>query len=190
MCCSALSTFSFALSNMSHRVSLRYRSMASNTARRSLRLRVSPPIGQALPMNLLKNRCGTLLIIYAKGLTVVVAEIELIHVSLQVLFAHALVNARQAALEDREVAFNRVRMHGATDVFASTMRNGLMTGRDGSKDAVLPRFVRHQVRVGCHVRLENRLERLGGHVRDVERTHLPAALHKGEHRVLVRVAAI
>lgn len=70
-------------------------------------------------MNLLDKRRGALLIIHAKGLAIVVAEIKLVYIALQMLLAHALVNASKAALEDREVAFNvcsssrcRERIHG------------------------------------------------------------------------------
>jgi len=50
-----------------------------------------------------------LLILDSIGRTVVVAELELGHIAVQVALATMLVHALHAALEDREVAFDRVR---------------------------------------------------------------------------------
>ena len=77
-------------------------------------------------MDLLDKRHGALLIVHAKRLAMVVAEVELVYIALQVLLAYALVNARKAALEDREVAFHGVRSHVAANVLIATMCHGLM----------------------------------------------------------------
>src|SRR5262245_11812814 len=101
------------------------RSMAMIVSNLSLRACVSPPIREALAVDLLENGNGTLLIIHAKGLAVVIAEVKLIHVALQVLFRHALVNARKPALEDGEETLRRVGVDTAgTDIFIARVANG------------------------------------------------------------------
>src|ERR1051326_9002692 len=105
-------------------------SIAISAARISLRRRVSPPIRQAFPVQLLENGNGALIVAVSERLTVVVAEVKLVNVALQVLFAHALVNASEAALEDREESFNRVRrddiVKRAAHVFVASVRDALM----------------------------------------------------------------
>jgi hypothetical protein len=79
-------------------LSRRYRSMAMRVRNRFLRCCVNPPICEALAADLLKHRSGALLIVNAERLTVVVTEVELVNVALQMLLAHALVDAGKARL--------------------------------------------------------------------------------------------
>src|SRR3954451_14876738 len=71
---------------------------------------VSPPIGQALADDPGDCLLCTLGILDAKGRALVVAEVELAEVALQVLRADVVIGADQAALQDREVRLDRVRV--------------------------------------------------------------------------------
>ena len=51
----------------------------------------------------------------------VISEIELRKVAMQMLLRAVLIDAPHASLEDRKAAFNRVRVDGAADVFASAV---------------------------------------------------------------------
>src|SRR4030081_3483471 len=69
-----------------------------------------PPIGQPLAIDALQRGNRALGIGYAKAGTMVVAEIELADVPLQVRLGNVVIGAHDAALQDREVIFDRVRM--------------------------------------------------------------------------------
>lgn len=82
---------------------------------------VRPPISKALAVDALQGQIGAASIVNAQLGAVGIAEIELVQVTLQVLFATVLVGANHAALEDRKGAFNRIGMDIATDVFPGAM---------------------------------------------------------------------
>jgi hypothetical protein len=58
----------------------------------------------------------------------VVAEIELCQVAVRMRLAHVLMDANQAALEDRKEAFKRVGVHVAADPFELGMIDAFMLG--------------------------------------------------------------
>ncbi len=76
---------------------------------------VSPPIGEALALDALGGDGGMFEIGHMAG---VVPEIELAEVALKVFGRNPLVVAVDAALEDREIVFDRVRVEElASDIF-------------------------------------------------------------------------
>jgi len=89
---------------------------------------MSPPIGEAFARDAAHNGIGTLLVAEAERHAIVVAEIEFAKVSLQMLLAHVMVDTIDPALEDREVALDRIGVGIATDVFADGVNDRLMTG--------------------------------------------------------------
>lgn len=72
-------------------------------------------IFQTLAIDTLQRPSGTLAVLTAKLRAVAVAEIELRKIAVKVLLAAMLIDALHAALEDAEIALNRV---GADDLFA------------------------------------------------------------------------
>src|SRR5687768_2983766 len=64
------------------------RSMAMMVDNASLRRCVSTLIREPLAADLLERRGCALFVVHSKGLTVVIAEVELVYVALQVLFAY------------------------------------------------------------------------------------------------------
>src|SRR4051794_20284233 len=73
-------------------------------------------IGQPTTDRALDRLLGAFLIAYAERDPLVVAKIELCQITLQMFFADVVIYAVDAALEDREIAFNRVRMCVAPDI--------------------------------------------------------------------------
>src|SRR5712664_411078 len=103
-----------------------YLSSAITTRRNVLRRVVSPPIGQALSTDFLEDRIGALVVVDAHRGAVVVTEVKLSDVALQMRFADVMICSDQAALEDGEVAFNRVRRNRAASIFLGAVIHGLM----------------------------------------------------------------
>jgi hypothetical protein len=85
----------------------------------------SPPIGKAASGDALERFFATLEII---ALARVVAEVELDAVAVQMLRAHVVVGADNAALEDAEIALDSVRVGRAAHVLASAVVHDLMLG--------------------------------------------------------------
>ena len=65
---------------------------------------VSPPVGQALIVHSVGGDAGALLVMNSKLAAVVIAEGELVEITLKVLLAAVLVDASHPALEDAEEA--------------------------------------------------------------------------------------
>jgi hypothetical protein len=61
-----------------------------------------------------------------------------------VLLAAVLIHADHAALEHAEVAFNRVGVDGAANVFVGTVIDDLVTGKIFAHMAILTGIIRHQ----------------------------------------------
>src|SRR5262245_37877210 len=76
--------------------------------------RTRPPVSEQLADNAFQ--CSVIIAI-AKRDTMVVAKIILCQVAVQMLFAAVLVDAFHAALEDRVVALDRVRVDVAANIF-------------------------------------------------------------------------
>lgn len=74
-------------------------------------------IGQSLALHALKRDCSALRVIDPEFGAGIHAEIKLRQVAIQVLVVHVLVDANEAALEDRKEAFERVGVHVAAHPF-------------------------------------------------------------------------
>ena len=72
----------------------------------------NPPIGEALALDALHGVIGAHGVGVAKRGATVVAEIKLRQIAVKVGFAAVLVDAGHAALEDAEIALNRVGVDG------------------------------------------------------------------------------
>ena len=76
-------------------------------------------------------------IIRTVGDSVVIAELELCGVAVQVLLVAVLIDALHAALEDAEIAFNRVRVDNATAILALAVRGEIVVCELAAKERVL-----------------------------------------------------
>lgn len=145
-------------------------------------------VGEALADNALERLVGAHGIVNAQRNTSIVAEIKLLQVAVEVTLATVLVNALHAALKDREVAFDRVRGGGATDVFLGLVAHNLMAHELGTHRLVDVRLVGVQRGRTVGIAVEDRLQRLPVRLVDMERANLAAALDKSEHDALVMEA--
>lgn len=84
---------------------------------------------------------------------VIVSEVELREITVEVLLGAMLIDALYAPLEDREVAFDRVRVDLAASVFASRVLHGRMLGEVTASLAVQAALVSEEPGVASDVRL-------------------------------------
>jgi hypothetical protein len=151
---------------------------------------ISPPIGETLPDNPLERFSGALAILNPKRRALVVSEIEFGQIALQVLLADVVIRPRNAALKDREVAFDRIGVGIAPDVFADTVVDRLMAGEIRPENTVLPLAISHKRRASVKLRGQDRAQGRGRHFRDMVRADLAATLDKRESDLLARAADV
>src|SRR5690349_12804550 len=109
------------------------------------------------------------------------------------LLAAMLVNALHAALEDAEIAFNRVSVRLGivkADILAAAVVDCAVTGVFRAYVRVETAFVRHKLALAAGVLAQNQLHGLGVGVVDLERARLSAALDQAHDRALVRRAGL
>src|ERR1700730_11292070 len=132
-------------------------------------------IREPLPNDALQRAFGALCIVNAKLHAVVIAKIELGDVAMQMLLAAMLVDAFHAALENRIVAFYRVRVDRAAHVFIGLMAYAFMAREVLAERKISAAFVGHHRRFLCHIGLDDR-DYIGcARSFDMERANLPAA---------------
>jgi len=175
------------------------------TARNFSRCCVKPPVGQALTADPAQGKIGTFRIretadldqcaaFFLVLLAVVVTEVEFAAVAVKVRARNMVVRSDQPALEHGEEAFRRVCMGFAAHIFPDgvvdliVLREWLLM----LEQVVTRGGVRHQVAVGVDLLRQHRLEVLAGHVGNVDRAKLAAALDQGDDLVhcVVRRAAV
>ena len=110
-------------------------------------------IGEPLADEARKDTVGPLPVIATERHAVAVAEIKLCEIAVKVLFRAPLINALHAALEDAEIAFNRVRVDAATPVFAERVIDRSVAQEIVVKAllVIVPRFVRKNVSLAVDI---------------------------------------
>ena len=83
-------------------------------------------IGEALAFTATHRRNRAVGVVVSKSLTKIIAEIIFRQITVQVLFGTVLVDALHSALEDRKIAFNRIRRHVAARIFLRRMIYGFV----------------------------------------------------------------
>ena len=104
----------------------------------------NPPIGQAATLAALQDHRGVLAVVQLAG---VVAKVELPAVAAKVRFAHVVISADDAALEDREEVFGGVAVLEATgsDILLGAVVHDAVPSEFAAHSGVDRRFVGHQV---------------------------------------------
>lgn len=69
-------------------------------------------VGQTLADDAAQRRNGTVTVVAAKRLAIVIPKLELCQIAMQVRLAAMLIDALHAAFEDAEIAFDRVAVDG------------------------------------------------------------------------------
>jgi hypothetical protein len=105
---------------------------------------VSPPIGEALASGTEKGCVSAHSVVLLAG---VVAKVELCGVAGKVRFAHVVIGADHATLEDREEVFDRVAMleTAGGDVFLRAMVDLAVTAELAANAGVNGAFVGHEI---------------------------------------------
>jgi hypothetical protein len=111
----------------------------------------SRSVGQALPDDTLYGAIRARHVINAKPDSIGVAEIEFGKVPVQVGFAHVLVDAVDAAFDDREISLDGVGVVVIPDVFLGRAIRDTMAGVESARDAVDWRLVALEPAVGAGV---------------------------------------
>src|SRR6202044_706255 len=107
------------------------------------------------------------------------------------LFGAMLVHADHAALENRIVALDRIGVDIApAHIFFGTVINGVVGGELFPDRLVLIGLVSHQAAFAADVGAENRDDIRNAGALDMKAPRRSAALHKGQHHVLVSRAAL
>lgn len=143
-------------------------------------------IGQPLALGADDGEIGALGVVNAKLDAVAVPEIELTEIPLQVGFGDVLINAVDAALEDRKVALDGVGVGVAPDVFLGAVVDGLVRSEVPADAGIDRRLVAHEAAVHVGVAPEDGPQQLGSDVRDVEAADLAAALYQRHDGLLGR----
>lgn len=146
---------------------------------------MSSPIGETLAAGAADHDGGSRGVVHAQLDAVVVAEGELVEVSLEVLLAAVLINTFHAALEDAKEALDGVGGDIATGILARAMMHRLMGGKRLGDRRIQAALIGVQPALGVDVRQQHGLEVVGGDVLDVERAGLTATLDQGEDRTLL-----
>ena len=90
-----------------------------------------------------------------------------------------VVNARDAALEDRKVSLNRIGVRVSANVLPDPVIDSFVVRESSSHVPVLARIIRHQRRGGVDMRDKDGL-RVAADIKDVVRAHLAASLDERE----------
>ena len=90
-------------------------------------------IGEPLALRAGQCEIGALHVVDAKPDAMRVTEVELVQIPLQVRLRDVLVDAVNAALEDREIAFNGVGVDVAANVFLTPMVDGADARQNSSR---------------------------------------------------------
>jgi hypothetical protein len=160
------------------------------THSRACLLRGSRPIGQPLANRSDQCTIRALDIIASQLDPVVVAEIKLSHVAVKVTLAAMLIDAGHAALEDGEVAFNRVRVDIAPGIFLFAVFDGVMSREFSAKGPIQAALIRQQATFPADIGEHDRRDIGHGGTLDMERAHHAAALDQAQNSPLVAVARL
>lgn len=140
---------------------------------------VRPPIGEPLAPD--GGGCsGALHVAEGAG---VVAKVELADVALEMLGAHVLVSAIEPALEDGEVVLAGVRRGAAAHILADTVVDHVVFRELGAEMLVVHGLVGELARGAVDLPKQDRAQRLGVHLGDVEGAD-PAAVDQGQNLLL------
>ena len=86
----------------------------------------SPPIGEAFARDSAHDGIGALLVCKPKCHAIIIPEVKFTEIALQMILTHVVIDAIDAALEDRKVTLDRIRVRITANVFADRMYDSLV----------------------------------------------------------------
>jgi hypothetical protein len=148
---------------------------------------MSRSVGEPLSDGAFKSAIGTLFVIDTEGDALVISKIEFLQIPMQMLRAHVMVHADDAALEDAEEAFDRV---GVPEVGAYVLLgrviDGAMAGKLLADLAIGWRLIGHEI-AGLVDLSDHRVAESGASdIGDMARANLATALDKRQDDFLRR----
>ena len=147
-------------------------------------------IAQSLANDTLQRHFCASAITESQPCAQIIPEIEFCKVAVQVLLRTVLVHALHAALENAEIALNRVAVDVATHILALTMAGEFMAGKVLVKFAVLPGFIGHHGGLLGNIGLQDGHKLGGAGVVHMEGADFTAAFHKAQDGALVAITAL
>jgi hypothetical protein len=142
---------------------------------------MSRSIGEPLSDDTPERAIGPLYVINYERNPLVVAEVELAQIPLQMLLADVMIDAIDAAFQDREISLDRVGVGVATDILFCRVIHSLMAGEALADRCIEAALVSAQIRLRRNLLFEDRLEIGGIDVRDMKGRDATFALHKRDH---------
>jgi hypothetical protein len=112
-----------------------------------------------------------------------VPEIKFCEVLIDVL--NVVKCADEAALEQRKISFNRVRMGIAANVLTRTVVHGLMRRKTLPRPAISRIVIGDEMRRWIKMLIKHLFQILSAHLSDTARTDAPAAFDQGDNRNLL-----
>lgn len=150
-------------------------------------------IGEPLADHTAQQFFSAFVVLDSKRLAIVVAEIELGHVTVKMVVRAVLIDAFHAALEDREKTFDGVGVDGRVNlgnVFALAVPGKGVTSKVFVDVFVLPGLVGHDVRLAGDVSLKDRNQGLRFQIINDHTTRLAGStIYQGQNLIFVLVAA-
>jgi hypothetical protein len=147
-------------------------------------LPMSRSIGEPLADNPAQCLVGAFGVVYAERDSAVVSKIKLGEVTMQVFLADMLVNAIDAALEDREVSLGGIGRRIAANVFLLRVIDGAVTGKALASLPVDAALIGPQVRGNVDFGFKNGSQIHGSHFRDMMGTDAPFAFYQSNDSFL------
>src|SRR6266480_290198 len=176
---------------------LRYRSYRSFFAPRSM----SRFVGEPTALRAFEGQRGAGNVVHAKFFAVAVPKVKLSKVAMKVRFADVLVNAVDAAFQDRKETLDGVGVNdpeiairegvrlGVAHVFVFPVLDGAVSCEIIANSGEGARLIGHEVAFGRCVLIENCVKVLAANVRQMERPHATFALDQRHNRVHLARAA-
>jgi hypothetical protein len=146
-------------------------------------LATSRSIGKPLADDALDGAFGTLFVVNAECGAVVVPEIKLSEISMKMLFADMLIDAIDAALQDRKEVLGGIGGGVPANVFVRRMVDGAMASEPFTNFPIDAAFISAQVRRFVDPGFKDRTQVGGIHLWHMARTDLPVAFNQRYNRL-------
>jgi hypothetical protein len=142
---------------------------------------VSCLIGKALALGTFQRTIRAGVVIAAKRNPVVIPEVKFGQIPVQMGFRNVLVNAVNAALENTEIALNRVGMHVAANIFPSTVGDSAVRSEVVADIGIKLGLIGHEVAFERDIPSHDAADGIGPNGGHMERADLAVALDKSDN---------
>jgi len=142
-------------------------------------------IREPLPFDAIERTLRAAAVVNAEFFPVVISEIELGEIPPQMFLRHVLVNAVNAAFEDREKPFDGIGVNRAAHILLLLMLDGAVRSEVMADVGIDRMLVAHEAAFALDVARHDAPQTVCRDRRDVEGAHLALALDQRKHRHFV-----